>query len=64
MSRLRRELRERLRRELDAWFGTIARYVGLVLIVYSLLVDRLRNPGLLPLATGLVFMKNVVGKGE
>ena len=52
------------RRSLDAWFGTIARYLGLGLLVYSLAIDRLRNPAILPAATGLMFLKNVTGAGS
>lgn len=52
---------ERLRVALDAWYGTAARYLGVLLLVYSLLVDHLRNPALLPAAVGLMALKNVAG---
>lgn len=52
------------RRGLDDWFGTIARYAGLLLLLYALVIDRLRNPALLPAATGLMFLKNVTGAGS
>lgn len=60
-TRLRREIVRHLRQELDLWFATLARYIGLGLAIYSIAIDRLQNPGILPLATGLIFMKNVVG---
>jgi hypothetical protein len=53
----------RWRRGLDEWFGTVARWAGLGLLLYSLLIDRLRNPALLPTATGLIFLKNVAPNG-
>lgn len=48
------------RRFLDSWFPTLARYCGLVLLVYAVLVDRGQNPALIPAATGLVFLKTVL----
>lgn len=53
--------RHHVRSNLDEWFGTFARYAGLLLLVYSLAIDRLKNPALLPAATGLMFLKNVKG---
>jgi hypothetical protein len=58
----RRRPRRNTRGSLDAWFGTAARYAGLGLLVYSVAVDRLKNPALLPAATGLMFLKNVTGR--
>lgn len=52
------------RRALDTWFPTLARYFGLALMVYAVLVDRGRNPALIPAATGLVFLKTVVNSGN
>lgn len=49
------------RRALDEWFPTVARYIGIGLGVYAALVDRGRNPALIPFATGLIFLKNVLG---
>lgn len=48
---------------LDAWFGTVARWAGLLLLVYAIAIDRLRNPALLPAATGLMLLQNVTGSG-
>ncbi len=48
-----------LRNELDAWFGTLARYLGLVLCGYSVFIDKLHNPALLTVAAGLVFLKTI-----
>lgn len=50
-----------LRSWLDAWHGTVVRYVGVGLLVYAVAVDRFRNPALLPAATGMIFYKNVAG---
>lgn len=49
---------------LDTWFPTLARYAGLVLLAYSALIDQGRNPALIPAATGLIFLKNVLGGGD
>jgi hypothetical protein len=49
---------------LDSWFPTLARYLGLGLLVYAGLFDRGKNPALIPGATGLIFLKNVIGGGE
>lgn len=60
--RLWGRLDRRARAELDSWFGTLARYLGLLLVVYAVFVDKLRDPSLLTVAAGLVFFKSVVGK--
>lgn len=52
------------RRGLDEWFGTIAHYAGLALLLYAVTVDRLRNPAILPAAMGLIFLRNVTGNGN
>lgn len=52
------------RRNLDTWFPTLARYVGLVLLVYAAVVDRGRNPTLIPAGVGLALLKTVVGNGN
>jgi hypothetical protein len=57
------EKRRQPRKSLDAWFGTVARYAGLTLLVYAIAIDRLRNPALLPAATGLMLLQNVTGSG-
>ena len=46
---------------LDDWFNTAARYCGLGLGIYAVVIDRFRNPALLPFATSLIFLKNVRG---
>jgi hypothetical protein len=51
------------RRALDSWFPTLARYCGLALLVYAVLVDKGQNPALIPAATGLVFLKTVLNGG-
>lgn len=52
------------KRLLDSWFPTVARYIGLTLLAYAALLDRGKNPALIPAATGLVFLKNVLGSGN
>lgn len=49
------------RRALDEWFPTIVRYAGFCLMLYAVFVDRGRNPALIPAATGMIFLKNVIG---
>lgn len=49
---------------LDRWFGTVARYTGYALILYAVFIDRFRTPALLPVATGLMVFKNVIGAGK
>lgn len=51
-----------LQRAIDRWHGTIARSAGLGLLAYAALVDRFKNPALLPGAVGLIFLKNITGK--
>jgi len=58
-------MRRPSRRWLDTWFPTVARWCGLGLIIYAVLVDQGQNPALIPAATGLVFLKTVLnGKDE
>lgn len=58
-------LRKRLngRATLDVWFPTVVRYVGIGLLVYAALIDKGRNPALLPTAAGLILFKTVYGGG-
>lgn len=51
------------RRLLDSWFPTLARYCGLVLLAYGVLVDQGHNPALIPAATGLIFLKTAINGG-
>ena len=51
------------RRVLDSWFPTVCRYCGLVLFAYAGIVDRGRNPALIPAATGLIFLKTALNGG-
>lgn len=50
----------RVSRLLDRIFPTIVRYIGVALMVYAATVDRGRNPGLIPAATGMVFYKTIL----
>lgn len=52
------------RRWLDEWFATIAHYAGLALLAYAFVIDRLRNPAILPAALALIFGKWVAGNGD
>ena len=49
------------RRLADQWFPTLIRYGGLVLMAYAALVDRGKNPALIPAATGMIFLKTLYG---
>lgn len=53
---------ERLRRAIDSWVGTLTQVIGLLILLYAILIDRFKNPALLPGATGLIFLKAVAGK--
>lgn len=48
------------RRALDVWFPTIVRYAGIVLLIYAAIIDKGRNPALIPSAAGMILFKNVV----
>lgn len=41
-------------------FPTVVRLLGAALMLYAALIDRGRNPALIPAATALVFFKTVV----
>lgn len=51
------------RRKLDNWFPTVVRYVGVGLLIYAAVVDKGRNPALIPTAAGLILFKSVYGSG-
>jgi len=51
-------------RALDVWFPTLARYFGLGLMAYAVFFDQGQNPALVPAATGLIFLKTVLGNGN
>lgn len=53
-----------LRKDFDQWFPTLARYAGIALMVYAALVDKGKNPALIPAATGMIFLKTVYGAGK
>lgn len=54
---------KRWREQLDEWFPTLIRYVGVGLIIYAAVVDRGHNPALIPAATGMFFFKTIYGGG-
>jgi hypothetical protein len=52
------------RKSFDNAFPTLIRYAGFVLMIYAALIDQGRNPALIPSATGMIFFKTIVGKGD
>ena len=50
-------------RRLDKWFPTIVRYLGVGLLVYAAVIDRGKNPALIPTAAGMILFKSVYGSG-
>ena len=50
-------------KQLDRWFPTLVRYVGIILMIYAALVDQGRNPALIPTALGLILFKTVYNGG-
>lgn len=52
------------RRAIDSWVPTLARLLGLALVPYIAVVDQGQNPGLIPLAVGLILLKTVTGNGQ
>ena len=52
-----------VRKALDMWFPTVIRYVGILLMVYAAVIDKGRNPALIPAATGMFFFKTIYGGG-
>ena len=50
--------------DLDGWFGTLARYVGLTVLVYAFTVDRLKTPALPGIGFGLMLVRNTLKGGE
>jgi len=55
-----------LRSRLDDWFPTLARYLGVGILVYETAFDNLEKPSLIVAASGLIFFKNILraGNGE
>jgi hypothetical protein len=52
------------RRQLDAWFPTFVRYVGIVAAIDGIFLDHAHSPVILPAATGMILFKTVVGDGS
>lgn len=50
-------------RKLDKWFPTVVRYAGVCLLFYAAVIDKGRNPALIPTAAGLILFKSVYGGG-
>lgn len=59
------EARKRVfsREVLDVWFPTVVRYAGVGLLLYAAVVDKGRNPALIPTAAGMILFKSVYGEG-
>lgn len=53
-----------MRVSLDAWFPTVLRYAGVVLILYAAIIDQGRNPALIPSAIGMIGFKSVYESGD
>jgi hypothetical protein len=53
-----------LRLQLELWFPTVVRYLGVVLAAYIGFIDHAQNPALIPVATGLILFKTVYGNGN
>ena len=49
------------RKVLDEWFPTVVRYLGVLLMFYTTLIEHGKNPGLLTAATGMILFKTVYG---
>lgn len=52
------------RKKLDAWFPTVVRYAGVVLLFYAAFIDHGENPALLPTAAGLILFKTIYGSSN
>jgi hypothetical protein len=52
------------RKSFEEWFPIVLRYAGVGLMIYAAVVDRGRNPALIPAATGMIFFKTIYGSGE
>lgn len=51
------------RKVLDIWFPTVVRYMGVGLLVYAAVIDKGRNPALIPTSAGMILFKSVYGEG-
>jgi len=52
------------RQALDDLFPTLVRYVGLGVMVYETLVDKVERPHLIVAATGMILFKTVLSGGR
>ena len=49
------------RKALDEWFPTVVRYLGVLLMFYTTVIEHGENPGLITAATGMILFKTVYG---
>lgn len=48
------------RHDFDSSFPTVVRYVGLGIMIYATLIDKIERPSLLVAATGMILFKTVL----
>ena len=51
------------RKTLDVWFPTVVRYAGVGLLIFAAVIDRGKNPALIPTAAGMILFKTVYNGG-
>jgi hypothetical protein len=52
------------RNSIQAWLFLSIQLLGVLGLAYGVLVDRFRNPAIIPTATGLVMFPKVYGDGS
>jgi hypothetical protein len=52
------------RNSIQAWLFVSIQLLGVLGLAYGVLVDRFRNPAIIPTATGLVMFPKVYGDGS
>jgi hypothetical protein len=49
------------RKVLDEWFPTVVRYLGVLILMWEVMVDRGKNPAMITAAMGMILFKSLVG---
>lgn len=49
------------RKALDEWFPTVVRYVGVIVLLWELAIDKGQNPAMITAAMGLILFKSLIG---
>jgi hypothetical protein len=49
------------RKVLDEWFPTIIRYLGIIVLLWEIMIDRGKNPAMITAAMGMILFKSLVG---